>query len=85
MLRGKAMQRGYVLANVALDSVVTINKKNKNFEMLLVTKSGDLNNALCFTNITAAKTIEKQIKKFDPDFPEIKIINVAQLYNKVFQ
>lgn len=79
------MQRGYVLANVALDSVVTINKKNKNFDMLLVTKSGDLNSALCFTNITAAKTIEKQIKKFDPDFPEIKIINVAQLYNKVFQ
>lgn len=79
------MQRGYVLANVALDSVVTINKKNKNFDMLLVTRSGDLNSALCFTNITAAKTIEKQIKKFDPDFPEIKIINVAQLYNKVFQ
>ena len=79
------MQRGYVLANVALDSVVTINKKNKNFDMLLVTKSGDLNSALCFTNITAAKTIEKQIKKFDPDFPEIIIINVAQLYNKVFQ
>ena len=79
------MQRGYVLANVALDSVVTINKKNKNFDMLLVTKSGDLNSALCFTNITADKTIEKQIKKFDPDFPEIKIINVAQLYNKVFQ
>ena len=60
-------------------------RKNKNFDMLLVTKSGDLNSALCFTNITAAKTIEKQIKKFDPDFPEIKIINVAQLYNKVFQ
>ena len=79
------MQRGYVLANVALDSIVTINKKNKNFNMLLVTKSGDLNSALCFTNITAAKTIEKQIRKFDPDFPEIKIINVAQLYNKVFQ
>ena len=79
------MLRGYVLANVTLDSVVTINKKNKNFDMLLVTKSGDLNSALCFTNITAAKTIEKQIKKFDPDFPEIKIINVAQLYNKVFQ
>ena len=35
------MQRGYVLANVALDSVVTINKKNKNFDMLLVTKSGE--------------------------------------------
>ena len=79
------MQRGYVLANVALDSVVTINKKNKNFDMLLVTNAGDLNSALCFTNITAAKTIQEQIKKFDPNFPETKIINVAQLYNKVFQ
>ena len=79
------MQRGYVLANVALDSIVTINKKNKNFDMLLVTKSGDLNSALCFTNITAAKTIQKKLKEFDSDFPETKIINVAQLYNKVFQ
>ena len=85
MLRGKAMSRGYVLTNLTLDSVVTINKKKKIFDMILVTKSGDLNNALCFTNITAAKTIQEQIKKFDPNFPETKIINVAQLYNKVFQ
>ena len=85
MLRGKVMSRGYVLTNLTLDSVVTINKKKKIFNMILVTKSGDLNNALCFTNITAAKTIQEQIKKFDPNFPETKIINVAQLYNKVFQ
>ena len=84
MLRGRAMQRGYVLVYLDSSHVVTVNKKNKKFDLIAVINSTVLNNALCFTNITAAKTIQKKLKEFDPDFPETKIINVAQLYNKVF-
>ena len=84
MLRGSAMQRGYVLVNLDLSHVVTVNKQNKKFDLIAVINSTVLNNALCFGNITAAKTIQKKLKEFDSDFPETKIINVAQLYNKVF-
>ena len=78
------MSRGYVLTNLTLDSVVTINKKKKNFNMSPASNSTVLNNALCFTNITAAKAVQERILKNFPDFPETKIVNVAQLYNKVF-
>jgi len=83
-MRGKEMQRGYVLTNVEMDAVVSVNKKKKNFNMSPASNSTVLNNALCFTNITAAKAVQERILKNFPDFPETKIVNVAQLYNKVF-
>ena len=81
-MRGSDMQRGYALANIDLDKVVCIKKDKSGFHLTPISNLAILNKALCFNNITAAKTIQTQIKDFDPDFPEIKIVNVAQLYNK---
>ena len=78
------MQRGYVLVNLDSSHVVTVNKKNKKFNLLPVLDVTILNKAICFNTITGAKAIQKRIIKFDTNFPEIKIINIAQLYNKVF-
>ena len=47
-MRGKEMQRGYVLTNVEMDAVVSVNKKKKNFNMSPASNSTVLNNALCF-------------------------------------
>ena len=76
------MQRGYALANIDLDKVVGIKKDKSGFYLIPILDLSTLNKALCFNNITAAKAIQTQITDFDPDFPEIKIVNVAQLYNK---
>ncbi len=75
------MQRGYALANSDLDEIVCINKDRSGFIFQKIINSKSLNKALCFNTITAAKAIEEKIKKFDSNFPEIKIVNVAQLYN----
>ena len=78
------MHRGYVLSNLEMDSVVSVNMKNKNFDLLSIDSTSVLNNSLCFTNRTAAKTIQEKIIETFPDFPTTKVVNVAQLYNKVF-
>ena len=78
------MQRGYVLTNLNLDEIVLVNKKKKKFELVPIVDRTTLNNALCFTNITAAKSLQKRILNSFPNFPETKIINVAQLYCKIF-
>lgn len=78
------MHRGYVLTNLDMDSVVSVNVKNKNFDLLPINNSSVLNKSLCFTNRTAAKTVQERIIKNFPDFPTTKVVNVAQLYNKVF-
>lgn len=78
------MQRGYVLVNLDLTSIVSIDKKNKKFNLIPALNVTILNKAICFNNITGAKAIQKRIIKFDPNFPATKIINIAQLYNKVF-
>ena len=78
------MQRGYVLVSLDLTSIVSIDKKNKKFNLLPALNVTVLNKAICFNTITGAKAIQKRIIKFDPNFPETKIINIAQLYNKVF-
>ena len=78
------MHRGYVLTNLEMDSVVSVNMKNKNFDLLSIDSTSVLNNSLCFTNRTAAKTIQEKIIETFPDFPTTKVVNVAQLYNKVF-
>tara|TARA_R100000152_G_C6757513_1_gene181329 strand:+ start:813 stop:1049 length:237 start_codon:yes stop_codon:yes gene_type:complete len=78
------MHRGYVLTNLEMDSVVSVNVKNKNFDLLPIDNRSVLNKAICFTNRTAAKTIQEKIIESFPDFPTTKVVNVAQLYNKVF-
>ena len=78
------MHRGYVLTNLEMDSVVSVNVKNKNFDLLHIDNRSVLNKAICFTNRTAAKTIQEKIIESFPDFPTTKVVNVAQLYNKVF-
>ena len=55
------MHRGYVLTNLEMDSVVSVNVKNKNFDLLPIDNRGVLNKAICFTNRTAAKTIQEKI------------------------
>ena len=81
LTQGGNMQRGYVLADMELNKVVCINDGKDNFTLLAIAGSKSLNRALCFNNITAAKAIQGKIIEFDSNFPEIRIINVAQLYN----
>jgi 2-oxo-4-hydroxy-4-carboxy--5-ureidoimidazoline (OHCU) decarboxylase len=78
------MHRGYVLTNLEMDSVVSVNSKNKNFDLLPINSTAVLNKSLCFVNRTAAKTVQEKIVEKFPDFPATKVVNVAQLYNKVF-
>ncbi len=78
------MHRGYVLTNLEMNSVVSVNSKKKVFNLNLIDSTTTLNNSLCFTNRTAAKAVQERILKIFPDFPETKIVNVAQLYNRVF-
>ena len=58
------MHRGYVLTNLEMDSVVAVNVKNKNFDLLPIDSRSTLNKSICFTNVC---TIKKAVTKLFTD------------------
>jgi hypothetical protein len=77
------MQRGYAICTTDLSRILTIAPCKTKFIFVLITDSQVLTDALCFTDISNAKTIESRAaKKFD-NMPETKIVNVALLYNRI--
>ena len=48
-----------------------------------ITSGQVLTDAICFTDISNAKTIESRARDKFEDMPETKIVNVALLYNRI--
>ena len=77
------MQRGYAICTTDLARILTIAPCKTKFIFVTITTGKSRTNALCFKDLTLAKTVEKRARaKFD-DMPETEIVNVALLYNRI--
>ena len=77
------MQSGYAVCTTDLSKILTIAPCKTKFIFVTITTGKSLTNALCFKDLTLAKTLEKRARaKFD-DMPETEIVNVALLYNRI--
>jgi hypothetical protein len=81
------MHRGYVFSTEDLTEVLCLTSDKQGFTMEAVDSTQVLNRAMCLHDVTEAKNILKRIKA-TPEYTEvvedIKINNVARLYNKFF-
>ena len=81
------MHRGYVFSSEDLTEVLCLTSDRQGFAMETVNSTQVLNRAMCLHDMTEAKNILKRIKA-TPEYTEvvedIKINNVARLYNKFF-
>ena len=77
------MQRGYSICTTDLSRILTIAPCKTKFIFVPITSGQVLTDAICFTDLSNAKTIvSRAAKKFD-DMPETEIVNVALLYNRI--
>ena len=77
------MQRGYAICTTDLARILTIAPCKTKFIFVTITTGQTLTDAICFKDLTLAKTLEKRARaKFD-DMPETEIVNVALLYNRI--
>ena len=77
------MQHGYAICTTDLSRILTIAPCKTKFIFVLITDGQVLTDALCFTDISNAKTIESRAAKKFNNMPETKIVNVALLYNRI--
>ena len=77
------MQRGYAICTTDLARILTIAPCKTKFIFVQITSGQVLTDAICFTDISNAKTIESRARNKFEDMPETKIVNVALLYNRI--
>ena len=77
------MQHGYAICTTDLAQILTIAPCKTKFIFIPITSSQVLSDALCFTDLSNAKTIDSRARKKFEDMPETKIVNVALLYNRI--
>ena len=77
------MQRGYAICTTDLSRILTIAPCKTKFIFVPITGGQALTDAICFTDISNAKTIVSRAKKKFEGMPETKIVNVALLYNRI--
>ena len=77
------MQRGYAICTTDLSRILTIAPCKSKFIFVTITSGQVLTNAICFNDISAAKSIVIRAKEKFEDMPETKIVNVALLYNRI--
>ena len=77
------MQHGYAICTTDLARILTIAPCKTKFIFVPITSSKTLTDAICFTDLSNAKTIVSRAKKKFEGMPETKIVNVALLYNRI--
>ena len=77
------MQRGYAICTTDLSRILTIAPCKSKFIFVTITSGQVLTNAICFNDISAAKSIDIRAREKFEDMPETKIVNVALLYNRI--
>ena len=77
------MQRGYAICTTDLARILTIAPCKTKFIFVPITTRKVLTDAICFTDISNAKTIVSRSKEKFDDMPETEIVNVALLYNRI--
>ncbi len=77
------MQRGYAICTTDLCQILTISPCKSKFIFVTITSGQVLTNAICFNDISAAKSIDIRAREKFEDMPETKIVNVALLYNRI--
>ena len=77
------MQRGYAICTTDLSRILTIAPCKSKFIFVKITSGQVLTDAICFNDISQAKSIDLRARKKFDDMPETKIVNVALLYNRI--
>tara|TARA_R100000781_G_scaffold111207_1_gene77519 strand:- start:201 stop:461 length:261 start_codon:yes stop_codon:yes gene_type:complete len=77
------MQSGYAICTSDLSKILTIAPCKTKFIFVKITNDQVLTRAICFNNLSQAKSIDLRVKKKFDDTPETKIVNVALLYNRI--
>ena len=77
------MQRGYAICTTDLSRILTIAPCKSKFIFVKITSGQVLTDAICFSDISQAKSIVLRAEKKFEDMPETKIVNVALLYNRI--
>ena len=77
------MQRGYAICTTDLSRILTIAPCKSKFIFVKITSGKVLTDAICFNDISQAKSIVLRAEKKFEDMPETKIVNVALLYNRI--
>ena len=77
------MQHGYAICTTDLARILTIAPCKTKFIFVPITSSQVLTDAICFTDLSNAKTIESRARDKFENMPETKIVNVALLYNRI--
>ena len=73
------MQSGYAVCTTDLSKILTIAPCKTKFIFVTITTGQSLTNALCFKDLTLAKTIQKRARRKFHDMPETEIDNEALL------
>ena len=77
------MQRGYAICTTDLSRILTIAPCKSKFIFVKITSGQVLTDAICFNDISQAKSIDLRAREKFDDIPETKIVNVALLYNRI--
>ena len=77
------MQHGYAICTTDLARILTIAPCKTKFIFVPITSGQVLSDALCFTDLSNAKTVDSRARKKFEGMPETKIVNVALLYNRI--
>ena len=77
------MQRGYAICTTDLSRILTIAPCKSKFIFVKITSGQVLTDAICFNDISQAKSIDLRAREKFEDMPETKIVNVALLYNRI--
>ena len=77
------MQRGYAICTTDLSRILTIAPCKSKFIFVTITSGQVLTDAICFNDISHAKSIVLRAEEKFKDMPETKIVNVALLYNRI--
>jgi len=77
------MQRGYAICTTDLSRILTIAPCKSKFIFVKITSGQVLTDAICFNDISQAKSIDLRAREKFDDMPETKIVNVALLYNRI--
>ena len=77
------MQRGYAICTTDLSRILTIAPCKSKFIFVKITSGQVLTDAICFNDISQAKSIVLRAEEKFEDMPETKIVNVALLYNRI--
>ena len=77
------MQRGYAICTTDLSRILTIAPCKSKFIFVKITSGQVLTDAICFNDISQAKSIVLRAREKFEDMPETKIVNVALLYNRI--